>query len=415
MPAVLLGLIVFLLFSFALRRRSSRPIDFYQFWVIRNIMDNRTVNNLYSPLERKSIKEELDKNAPNLSSEMLRGITLESEITTSPTPLLYTVFYFFNTGDFEQDYQRFALFSGLIFMACVFLLGLSLRVPSLLLLALVYVFTEAFWAFNLDVQYGNLTGLQVAGVSLSMMLLQLRGAFPKFFVGLFLSLLILLKPNIYLTIPMLFIFWAANRDYLKLLWCSVGMGMAFLIGILAPFKLFSFRLSWQHWWVECPKIVYQDFFLQGGCLGANFGLKSVLASTLFQLLMFVLISSWILWTVTHSREKISLHYPWLDEASVLCLGVLLNIATGAMCHSQYFMLIIPAVLLFFRGRPRVRGVKIHGAMVGALVLIIGHPLFIKWGLHTQINHSWLTFLGVWSMIVIQLMDFRNRRRIFLGI
>ena len=104
---------------------------------------------------------------------------------------------------------------------------------------------------------------------------------------------------------------------------------------------------------------------------------------------------------------------WIDEYSVVMLGIGIYFLSGPIVHSHYFLLAVPWALLLLRPRhlpPFSHYSRYFYWMVFlACIFIAAHPIFKKLNLTNYPNHSLWSFGGIWILYGATLLEYYKRK------
>ena len=402
--------------------QSSNPYDYYQFWVVGQAVRSMELDNIYSLSDRIKISREFQNRAQQSASDLLkRGAKTREILEPGGTPFLYAVFYLASMGSYDFDYKVFRLVSLYFYIGSIVALAVILKFPIWSLALVTIFFTQSFWPFQIDFEFGNVGQLQVGCLTLFLLCQKIEGRFSHFIGGFIIGLLVLFKPTLIFCILLLSIFWLFKGRKKKLFIEFAGIGIALTGGFILPRLLFGNTCTWQSWYETYPSILYTNFFLTGGFLGKLLNLKSVPLYGLFGAILFLLTALFLFWIKlvqkTPNRREVSsskgqLHF-WIDEYSVVMLGIGIYLLSGPIVHSHYFLLAVPWALLLLRPRhlpPFSHYSRYFYWMVFlACIFIALHPIFKKLNLTNYPNHSLWSFGGIWIFYGLTLMEYYKRK------
>jgi hypothetical protein len=104
---------------------------------------------------------------------------------------------------------------------------------------------------------------------------------------------------------------------------------------------------------------------------------------------------------------------WIDEYSVVMLGIGIYFLSGPIVHSHYFLLAVPWALLLLRKRhlPSFSHYShyFYWIIFIACIFLAAHPIFKKLNLTNYPNHSLWSFGGIWIFYGLTLMEFYKSR------
>jgi len=402
--------------------RSSNPYDYYQFWIVGQAERFMKLDNIYSHSDRVKISREFQSRAENSASDLLKsGAKTRKILEPGGTPFLYAVFYLSSSGSYDSDYENFRLVSLFFYIGSIITLCIIFKFPIWSLALIVIFFTQSFWPFQIDLEFGNVGQLQVGCLTLFLLCQKMQGRFCHFLGGLLIGLMVLFKPTLIFCMLLLSILWLFKGRTKKLIIEFAGIGIALAIGIILPIIMFGQACRWQSWYETYPSILYTNFFLTGGFLGKLLNLKNILFYGLFGVVLFLLTALFLFWIKLvqknpNCREVSSLKRQldfWIDEYSVVMLGIGIYFLSGPIVHSHYFLLAVPWALLLLRPRdlfpfsPSFR--YFYWMVFLACIFIAAHPIFKKLNLTNYPNHSLWSFGGILIFYGFTLLEYYKRK------
>jgi len=313
------------------------------------------------------------------------------------------------------------LVSLIIYIGSIVTLGVILKFPIWSIALVCVFFTQSFWPFQIDVEFGNVGQIQVGCLTLFLLSQKMKGRFYHFIGGLLIGLLVLFKPTLIFCVPLLSIYWLLEGRVRKLIVEFTGIGTALTGGFILPRLLFGHACTWQSWYEAYPSILYTNFFMTGGFLGKLLNIKNIPLYGLFGAVLFLLTIFFLLWVkmvketpnhkeVPFSENKLLF---WIDEYSVVMLGIGIYFLSGPIVHSHYFLLAVPWALLLLRPRhlpPFSHYSRYFYWMVFlACIFIAAHPIFKKLNLTNYQNHSLWSFGGILIFYGFTLLEHYKRK------
>ncbi|HEB88228.1 MAG TPA: DUF2029 domain-containing protein [Deltaproteobacteria bacterium] len=251
-PAVLLlSLVAFCsILSTAQSLRSVPAIDFYQFWVVGREVAAGSPGNIYSDSERRRIGREALRQAREAGdASRIRTGRHRVVLETFSTPFLYSVFGALSSGNHDRDLLVFRVLGIVLLGVSVAGLCAFLGHGPVAMIAAVLVFVSWFAPTRSDLLVGNVNILQLAWLVL---FLWVSRRFPRraghFAGGLVLGSGAMFKPNTALVIGLLAVAWLVRRRHEKLLFESIGIGVAVLVAFAWSSAVFGGFGIWWDWW-----------------------------------------------------------------------------------------------------------------------------------------------------------------------
>src|SRR5437016_6535006 len=120
--------------------QGSLTMDFYQFWLVGQVIADGPAPNVYSDEFRRQVASEALRrfSADPPSSRRRAAAQTRPVLQTYSTPFLYAVFGALSSGDYERDYQRYLLASLVGAALAIFLVARAVgHAPAVALLAIV--------------------------------------------------------------------------------------------------------------------------------------------------------------------------------------------------------------------------------------------------------------------------------------
>jgi len=420
---IIIGLFFFIKYGIQ-NWRSSNPYDYYQFWVVGQATRSMELDNIYSLSDRIKISHEFQNRAQQSASDLFkRGAKTRKILEPGGTPFLYAVFYLASMGSYDFDYKIFRLVSLFFYIGSIVALAVILKFPIWSLALVIIFFTQSFWPFQIDLEFGNVGQLQVGCLTLFLLCQKMKGRFYHFIGGLIIGLLVLFKPTLIFCILLLGIFWLFRGRTKKLFVEFAGIGTALTGGFILPGLLFGHKCTWQSWYETYPSILYTNFFMTGGFLGKLLNLKNILFYGLFGAVLLLLTAGFLFWVKLVQKNPNFRNIPflkensdlWIDEYSVIVLGIGIYFLSGPIVHSHYFLLAVPWALLLLRPRhlpPFSHYSRYFYWMVFlACIFIAVHPIFKKLNLTNYPNHSLWSFGGILIFYGVTLLEYYKRRAV----
>jgi hypothetical protein len=266
------------------------------------------LDNIYSLSDRIKIGHQFQNIAQQSASDLFKkGAKTREILEPGGTAFLYAVFYLASAGSYDFDYKIFRLSSLVLYIGSIVALAIILKFPIRGLALVTIFFTQSFWPFQIDAEFGNVGQLQAGCLILFLLCQKMNGCFYYFMGGLVIGLLVLFKPTLIFCILLLSIFWYMEGKLKKLSVEFAGIGTALAIGSILPRLLFDHTCTWQSWYESYPSILYTNYFLTGGFLGKLLNLKSVPIYGLFGITLFLLTGLYLFWIkslITQFEAKI---------------------------------------------------------------------------------------------------------------
>jgi len=328
-------------------------IDFYQFWVVTQVVGQKGVGNIYSQEERRRIGGFFNELANRLpGAEKLRLVaSYRKVLETYSTPFLYSFFRLFASGQYIHDLERFQIFSLLCMCALIGVLGKIYNYSLSAILALI-IFGILFDPFKSDVRVANVNQLQLGFMAL-FLLFQMgsRRHWKHVACGAVLGIMLLFKPNQIFIIWMLLISWFAHRQYGRLLLSMSGMAMC----AVAIFLLTNFHWGtpwcWMNWLLALKDIPGDIITVELG----NFSLTRLWLDmqgkniSLILTVILVVVSSTLVWlgarpglTQVEFKDEVQ------QDARMMAVGSLIYLLSAPLVWLHYYLTVIPIIMVLLR-------------------------------------------------------------------
>lgn len=340
-------------------------IDFYQFWVIGDVVREGAPGDIWSAQARTelgakyagSARDAFAKSAQERpASRRLVAAREREELETFSTPWLYTVFALAGDGRYRRDQTLFQRASLCLYVLGLLALASALRYCAAEGLLLVAVLLQAFGPFLEDESLGNVSRFQFALLAAVAALLTRRTRAARWAGGVVLGLAVAFKPNIAPAAVVLGVGWVVSGQWRKLGDVVLSSVLGALLAVACSSFYFGTPECWVWWWRELATL------LQPGAWGeSNYSLARLLrehagiAELAFlgpALGLGVLGSLWVSRTSIANAAKAS------DERSIeelrqwdvllLGLGVLLGLLASELTWFHYYGSALILVLYLMR-------------------------------------------------------------------
>lgn len=384
--------------------------DFYQFWVVGQAAHAEGTGNVWSKEERLRLGQEwarraVDEQGPKSADPSTRrgvAASRRQDLETYSTPWLYTLFGWCAGGDYDTDLGRFQ-HAGLFAFALA-VIGLA-RLAGMGWCggALLAAFLVTFFAPTLsDMRVGNVNRLQLAALSLALVLGARRGAW-QLAAGFVLGLAVLFKPNLAYPALVLGVGWIAlgRWDRLARQVPAALAGAAAAFGLSSAWFVGSGTRAWSDWSRVLGELMGEyDHALSKG----NFALVRLLEDAglpapgaIVGVLMLAGLAAAL---VLRRRARAA---ATLDEDLALAgLGGALSVSTSRLAWVHYYLLVVPLAAYLLRPAAP-RWARAGGGV--ALVLVAHEPLKDLLRLEdTGTLAATLVGVGVLALFAFTLLD-----------
>ncbi len=237
--------------------RNTIGIDYYLFWATGMAVERGEIRDVYDTAENQRVgaiyfqaaqQDARQRGAREQGTRRLAAANVRKSFENYSTPLLYALFGFALSGDYERDFDAMQTFSTLLFAAGLVLLARRLGYsPTASALALALC-TMLAGPFIDDTSVGNVNRIQVGLLGLCAWLATLRrGAWSDAATGLVLGLAVLFKPNLAFCVITLIAAWIAAREARRIVALGVGGALALALGLGLSAAWFGSLDPWFIW------------------------------------------------------------------------------------------------------------------------------------------------------------------------
>jgi hypothetical protein len=377
---------------------THEAIDFYQFWLVGQVIERYGPADIYNPASRIQIKNQAIVLADASGSAHLKTCVhhpKRADLELAGTPFLYALFSFLSSGDFDRDYRRYRLISLAVYLAGLAYLALALSLPGWGGCLILFSFTGFFWAFDLDVFYANITQTHFGLLIFSLGLLSETSRYRNIPAGLIMAGLVFFKPIAVLPLICLIVLWIFSRERAKLFSFLLGFAGGSAMCIAAPLRLFGSSSVWLRWLHASSGIILKEKYIRRSFLYTALGITDDKIFALAAFLAILGFSVFCFWFCRNrpiaSRQP---HFTFLAASLALNLFML----TSPLIHGFYFLMLalsLTTAAADFLVAPGIKEAKYHlGLLATASVLILGQGFLFKIRWVPDIHGSAFLYLGV---------------------
>jgi len=401
-------------------------LDFYQFWVAGQSVQEQETGNIYSQPERDRVGALWHARAQTAAAERSpqdRGIHKQSvvserrrQLETYATPWLYTLFGVASTGDYYRDLARFQALSLLTYALSIFgiawLLGFSPASCALL----VMLFLSWFGPALSDSRVVNVNRLQL-GMLAAYLLVRSRHRWASrdLIAGFVLGLATLFKPNLVFVVGALGMSWVILGRWRRLVRESIGMAVAVALGVGISSCWFGSAAAWWNWMAVMPELMLEsDHSIAKG----NYALSRILeehvgwSNTPLMLVTSLGAVGVMLWRMRRHRpaggSEVEPQSELRLDVLMVGLGAAVSVLTAKLAWLHYFVLVIPLALYLLRPVASQRADALR-PWLRALAALSIMGLAFEWarpllGLDTATSAALLVAGGTACLFVLALFD-----------
>jgi hypothetical protein len=382
--------------------RRSPGSDFYQFWMVAQVIGRADVPSIYDEEAHARLGAEfIRRSVTEDDSERRRRAAREWQVLQpTATPLLYSAFRPLTGLDYEHAHLVFraaslaAVATGLV--AIALLVGLS---PAVALLAVAFV-TIAFRPLKAGIHVGNVSEVQLAAIAAYLWLSSgPDGGRRQVAAGAVLAALVLVKPNLLVVPVLLAAVWLTRGRTRKLKLQVVGASIGGTMGLAFSALVFGSLLPWRDWFEYLRAFPPEHIPLRLG----NVGLTRIVSETTGLNVSPVLAAVTLgvalagVWA-GRSREALpdDPARAATEDTAALAAGILVYLLSAPLVWDHYLLLAMPGALLLLRDRDEAaRAADVRRALVGAsLILLAIDPLANLLWLYDMYAQAALTVAGL---------------------
>jgi len=392
--------------------RRSPGIDFYQFWVVAQVIGRADVPSIYAEEAHPRLGAEFIRRSLTDEDSDRRRAAARVWQTLEPTatPLLYAAFRPFAGLTYERARLVFRALSLAALAAAVVVLARLMGHSATTALLMLALLTVAFRPVKTDVQVGNVNALQLAGIAAYLWLSSRRDeSRAQAGAGALLAGLVLFKPNLLAAVAVLAASWAARGRRLKLARQAVGAIAGVVVALAVTAAVFGSLAAWREWLEFMSAFPPAKIPLRYGNVGlarlvyelADVHLTPWLAAVF---LAAALVCVWMGRRASAADPEVG--EPTraaLEDTAALGAGSFVYLLSSPLVWLHYLQLVLPAALLVLRdSRGRV-------LVAAALVAIAIDPVADLFQMYDLYQQAALTVAGVLTLFVLTLRELARPR------
>jgi len=423
-PAMLLAAVLAaagLVQSYDLGRKSP-GIDFYQFWIMGQIIGRADVPSIYS-----------EEAHPRLGTEFIRRSLTEDDserrraaarvwgvLEPTATPMLYSMFRPFAGLRYDDAHRIFRTLSLAAFAAAILALAALLGRPAAVALLMIALVTIAFRPMKTDVQVGNINEVQLATVAAYLWLSSRRDADRRQVVaGALLGALVMFKPNLVGALPVLGAAWLTRGRNAKLVRQAVGLAAGVALALALTVAVFGSLSPWREWFEFMQAFPPYKIPLSYG----NVGLARLAYETMdlhlapWLAILFTMVTLACVWM---GRARTAHANPDADDprriaaedTAALGAGAFVYLLSAPLVWNHYLLLALPAALLLLRepdGAPAIPERARLPLTAVALVAIAIDPVADLFHMYDLYQQATLTMAGALTLFALTVRELARPR------
>lgn len=337
-------------------------IDYLHFWLIPQANVNPEIGSVYDPLTHNKIFELGESIAGQQKSVRMtallgrNAVLYKTKIEPTGSPFFYSCFALTQIGYFEGDYWNFQIFSSVLFLVSVFLLGRIIKLNLWASLGVALLLILLFRPLQVDFLAGNTNRIQLFLLTTICWLVSANKR-SYFWGGLVLGLAVMFKLN-FLLVPFFFMTGLVlNRQFRNLTHSLYGMLLGGAFGFTVGSGCFGAN-SWLLWRKFVSTSVAESYPIELG----NYSLPNllqinalVISIGLVGLVWVAAVTAFVLHQRRTDKHKASTEK---DEAVIkwTMLGLLVFLLCSPLVWSHYLVLAIPSIVLILI--PLIRSKKV---------------------------------------------------------
>ena len=399
--------------------RKSPGIDFYQFWIIGQIIGRADVPSIYAEDAHPRLGAEFIRRSLTEDDSERRRIAARAWQVLEPTatPMLYSSFRPFAALRYDDAHLVYRVVSLAALSVAVLAIAVGLghsATVALLMLALVNV---AFRPLKTDIQVGNVNQVQLAMVAAYLWLSSRRDtARSQWIAGALLGVLVLLKPNLLAVAPVLALSWVAHGRREKLIRQGAGMAAGAALALAFTAAVFGSLSPWREWLDFMRAFPPSKIPLRYG----NVGLARLLYETLdvrvslWLALFFMCAALACVWIgragyakpAADDRRAVA-----VEDALALGAGCFVYLLSAPLVWNHYLLLALPAALALLREPATdARAERLRPVLIAlALLALAVDPIADFFSMYDMYQQAALNVAGVLTLFVLTLRELARPR------
>jgi len=224
-------------------------IDFYQFWVVGQVLDRPDVTNVYSDQYRSRLGAEYLRRAQLVGNPRQVSVAEKRQtLDTDSSPFLYSVFWMFLTGDYETDFRNYRLLMLACLTSGIVILSRLLNHSWGTTFGAIAIFSGWFQPFTYEMGVGNVNSLQFAALAAYLWVVaRMRWRYRDILGGALIGLAVAFKPNFAFIAALLAVDKILNSRIRRLLLQATGAAGGGIVAIVIAAACFGSLHCWTDW------------------------------------------------------------------------------------------------------------------------------------------------------------------------
>ena len=229
--------------------RHAIGLDFYQFWVVGQVLDRPDVTNVYSNKDRSRLGEEYLGRAQHVGNPRQMAVAEKRQtLETYSSPFLYSVFRMFLTGDYETDFQNYRLLMLACLTFSIVILSRLLNHSWVTAFGAIAIFSAWFQPLTSEMRVGNVNSVQLAALAAYLwVVVRMRWRYRDILGGALIGIAVAFKPNFVFIAGFLAVDKILNGRIRQLLLQAAGAAGGGIIAIIIAAASFRSLHCWADW------------------------------------------------------------------------------------------------------------------------------------------------------------------------
>jgi hypothetical protein len=395
------------------------PCDYYFSWGVANVVPSGSISNIYSDEGSSDVYKLMAEHAKKSASakEKHANAVLEAALTFRPTasPLLYTLFGFLSSYDFDKDVFVYSLIMLSCYITSIVLLCTMLKLPlHWTVLSIIYL-TVLYNPYLLDTTSSNVNQLQLLIISVLVYALANKKTYLS---GVLLAVGVLLKLNTMELSLLAFLFVVINYSSKQILKVFAGSFSAVVFSFIICSIYFDDFLIWSKFISSIPKTLAMMLkqFESG-----NYGLVSLVDYTTninivwyLKILLYLPLLPIVVSGISNrkaasvicapdrfsvTKQQVVSHDTIVEEVFiVVAVGTSIMLLSSQLVWMHYFLLNVPLLLLMVKYLESL-DIPVSGKVAIILALLLSNSYFMTY-YASQISCSIALNLSTAVMLIV---------------
>ena len=379
----------------------SAGIDFYQYWVVGNVLARGDIPSIYDHGSRAAIGQEFLRHALTGPSERQRAAAkFRNVLEPMSTPFLFAALAPFAAVGYDASFDAFLALSLAAVLGGLLVLGRVVGLPTLERLLLLAFVVFAFDPVAADLRVGNVGQLHFGMVVLYIWLSAGRGTARQVAAGAVLGAATAFKPSTAAVAPLLLVSWALAGDRRRLAAQGGGFVAGGLAAVLVSAAVFGSLGAWADWLAAVrtmPPMAIEagnvsPLAIADRLVGIRLGSLPALVAGLA-----VLVALWMRWRRPVGQQVRA--NTAANDVPVVAAGCLVFLLSSPLVWLHYLLLALPAVVLLLRAPPRRQLLS-----VGALAAVAMSPFAELFSLRNSSAQGVLVLGGLVLLFGLVLLE-----------